>query len=250
MVDKALFVDMGGAKSAMRSLRVIANNLANTNTIGFRADFETAKPHKSHSNDKLQTRIYAASMDGWSDMRQGPITDTGRDLDVAIRGKGYIAVQTKEGQEAYTRAGNLEIGANGVLMTARGDVVKGIQGLINIPPSSRITISESGVVTVQPMGQGSLDLANVGQIKIVDIAPANLKKNVDGLYYPKDGINPPPSSDVTLVSGALEGSNVDPVQALTSLIDMSRQFEIHTRLMKSVEDNSGKVNQLLADSEA
>lgn len=250
MVDKALFVDMGGAKSAMRSLRVIANNLANSNTVGFHADFETVKPQKSHSSDKLQTRIYAASTDGWSDMRQGPITATGRDLDVAIRGKGFIAVQTKEGREAYTRAGNLEIAANGTLMTERGDIVKAVQGIINIPASSRISISESGVVTVQPMGQGVLEMVNVGQIKTVEIPANNLKKGLDGLYYTKDDTSPMPSQNVHLVSSALEGSNVDPVQALTSLIDMSRQFEIHTRLMKSVEDNSGKVNQLLSDSEA
>lgn len=244
MVDTALFVGMTGAKQSMHSLRVISNNLANANTLGFRADYETIKTVPTNQN-KMQTRIYSRPDKTYSDFKQGPIIKTGGDLDIAINGQGFIAVQTKEGKEAYTRAGNLQITKDGLLVTGKGDVVLGSNGVMTIPPSNRISIGERGTISVQPRGQSPNELTTLGNIKLVDIPHNQLQKGVDGLFYLSEGASATASDAVRITSGALEGSNVDPVRALSELIDISRQFEMHTKLMKSIEDNSGKSNQLL-----
>ena len=244
MVDTALFVGMTGAKQSMHSLRVISNNLANANTLGFRADYETIKTVPTNQN-KMQTRVYSQPDKTYSDFKQGPMIKTGGDLDIAINGKGFIAVQTKKGKEAYTRAGNLQITKDGLVVTGRGDVVLGSNGVITIPPSNRISIGERGNISVQPRGQSPNQLTTIGNIKLVDIPNNQLQKGVDGLFYLAEGASATASDSVRITSGALEGSNVDPVRALSELIDISRQFEMHTKLMKSIEDNSGKSNQLL-----
>lgn len=244
MVDTALFVGMTGARQSMHSLRVISNNLANANTIGFRADYETIKTVPTNKN-KMQTRIYSTPDKTYSDFKQGPMVETGGDLDIAINGRGFIAVQTKEGKEAFTRAGNLQITKDGLVVTGKGDMVLGNNGVITIPPAARISIGERGTISVQPLGQSPNELTTLGNIKLVDIPYNQLHKGVDGLFYMEDGASSLPSNSIKITSGALEGSNVDPVRALSELIDISRQFEMHTKMMKSIEDNSGKSNQLL-----
>lgn len=248
MVDTALFVGMSGAKEAMHSLQVISNNLANANTIGFRADYETIKSLPVTSDAK-ETRVYSAPDRTYSDFKPGAIMKTGSDLDVALSGPGFIAVQTKEGKEAYTRAGNLRITPQGVLVTQRGDIVLGSTGVITIPQATKIHIGERGGVSAQLIGDGEKDLTELGSIKLVDAPPSQLQKGEDGLFYLAEGATAMPSDKVTLVSGALEGSNVDPVRALTEIIDISRQFEMHTKLMRALEDNTMKANQLLEVSE-
>lgn len=244
MVDTALYVGMTGARQSLHALRVISNNLANANTVGFRADYETIKTIPTNKN-KLQTRIYSAPEKTYSDFKQGPMIDTGGDLDIAINGRGFIAVQTKEGKEAFTRAGNLQVTKEGLIVTGRGDMVLGSSGVITIPPSARINIGEQGTITVQPLGQSPNELTKLGSIKLVDISYNQLQKGEDGLFYLEEGGSVTPSASVKITTGVLEGSNVDPVRALSELIDISRQFEMHTKMMKSIEDNSGKANQLL-----
>ncbi len=245
MVDTALFVGMSGAKDSMRSLQVISNNLANANTIGFQADYETMKSY-SDTQPGLQTRSYSAGGVTSSDFKPGPIIQTGGELDIAIMGPGFIAVQTKDGQEGYTRAGNLKITPEGLLLTSKGDMVLSDKGVINIPLATKLNINEFGEITAQLPGESAKQLAKLGNIKLVHIPPSSLQKGEDGLFHLMgDSEEPKADHTVKIQSGALEGSNVNSILALTQLIDVSRQFEMHTKMMKNIEDNSSKSNQLL-----
>jgi flagellar basal-body rod protein FlgF len=240
MVDKALFLGTSGAKSTMQQLEMIANNLANVNTAGFRGDFEVLK--QAATADKQDTRTYSVASKSYSDFRPGPVVETGRDLDVAVSDRGFIAVQSPTGKEGYTRAGNLQI-KNGVLMTQGGDIVMGTSGPINVGAVDRINIGTDGTVSAQI--KGDTLLVKVNQIKLVSPPLNQLQKGQDGLFYLENGGNVKPDPNLTLTPRALEGSNVNPVETLTSLIELSREFEMHTNLMKTMESESTKANQIL-----
>ena len=242
MVDKALFLGTNGAKAAMHRLELITNNLANVSTTGFRADYEMMKNNQVGKNDK-SSRAYSEISGTFSDFHQGPILKTGRDLDVAISGDGFIAVQTAAGKEAYTRAGDLQI-KNGLIMTQAGEVVLGNGGVMNVSGALRVNVGADGTVSLQRRGETTMSVAN--RIKLVKPKVADLKKGPDGLFYSLNGSAMRQDDSVKLVTGAIEGSNVNPVETLTSLIDLSRNFEMNTNLMKSIESNAQKANELLS----
>lgn len=243
MVDKAVFIGMTGAKTSMHQLEIVTNNLANANTTGFRADFEVMKQH-TVSEKGEQSRVYAALDHTYTDFNKGPILNTGRDLDIAISGEGFFAVQAKDGREAYTRAGNLDINANGVLVTRSGEPILGNGGVINIPSAERVSIGADGTIAARL--RGTKEMITINRLKLTNPAVKDLQKGADGLFYLSGESAPVLQSDkIELVSGSLEGSNVNTVETLTRLIDLSRNFEVHTNMMKSMEENSGKSNQLL-----
>lgn len=245
MVDRAIFLGMTGAKSSMQEIGIISNNLANANTIGFRADYQAMQADPNQQQDGLATRVYANTERTYSDFQPGPLTYTGRDLDIALQGRGFIAVQTKEGKEAYTRAGNLEIDPKGFLVTSRGDFVVGRTGLITIPPAQSLSIDNFGSIAVQLPGQGPKDLTVLGQLKLVDVPTDTLQKGEDGLFYVVGDATAKVSDSIRLSPKTLEGSNVNTVQAMVDLIELSREFEMHVKLMKAIEDNATRSNQLL-----
>lgn len=243
MVDKAIFIDSSGAKDSMHQLEIIANNLANLSTVGFRADYETTKQAPVNEDDK-QTRVYSTIDRSYSNFDAGPVTNTGRDLDVAVTDKGFIAVQSKNGGEAYTRAGDLQI-KNGFLVTHSSDLVLGQGGPINIPDQAqRVNISPDGTVAVKIVGQ--TDMVTIDRMKLTAPPIAKLNKGKDGLFYLPEGETVRADNSVSLTPGALEGSNVNPVKTLTDLIDLSRRFELHTHLMNDFKENASKANQLLS----
>ncbi len=243
MADKSIFIANSGANNAMRRMAVITNDLANANTTGFRADFEKMKSVPLGNNPN-SSRTYAVAESTWSDFTPGPMITTGRDLDVALSGKGFIAVQSSQGDEAYTRAGALQV-RNGVLATQHGEPVRGTNGIINIPQNAnKIVVGADGTVSVQLMGEK--DMVTQGQIKLVNPAISQLQKGQDGLFHVASGGGSVQQDDsVRLLSGALEGSNVNPVDTLTKLIDLSRRFDMQTNFMKSVESNDEQANKLL-----
>ncbi|WP_165474812.1 flagellar basal body rod protein FlgF [Legionella nagasakiensis] len=247
MVNHALYVDLAGTKQAMRSMRMTVNNLANTNTIGFQADYETQIPVPTSTKDKMQTRVHVASNQSYSDFTQGPIIATGRALDIAIDGPGFIAVQTKDGEEAYTRAGNLQITPDGIVVTSKGDLVLSSRGVINVPRGSRVTISERAEVSAKLPEEAENQVLQLGQLKLVKLPIDQIYKGPDGLFRLKEDANVDLTSQdpINVIPRSLEGSNVNPVRALTELIDISRNFEMHTKLMKTVEENATVANQLL-----
>lgn len=244
MVDRAIFLGMSGAKSSMQEIGIISNNLANANTIGFRADYEALQANPEQQDPKA-TRVSANPERTYSDFQPGPLSYTGRDLDIALQGPGFIAVQTKEGEEAYTRAGNLEVDPKGFLVTSQGDFVLGRGGLISIPQAQSLSIDNFGNIAIQLPGQGEKDLTILGQLKLVDIPTNTLQKGENGLFYVSGDEVVKASDTIRLSPKTLEGSNVNTVKSMVDLIQLSREFEMHVKLMKTMEENATRSNQLL-----
>lgn len=242
-MDKSLFISMNGADNAMHQLEVITNNLANVNTNGFRSD--STFMHKYEiANQSQQTRAYAQLDKTYTNFEPGSIIPTGRELDIAMDGQGFIAVQSKTGKEGYTRTGGLQITQDGTLMTSSGHFVIGNAGIVNLPPSKKISIAPDG--TISALLPGTVDMVMVDQIKLVNPNVSQLKKGEDTLFYLQDNSAAAQDPNAKIVSGALEGSNVNVIDTMTRLIDLSRHYEIHTNFMKTISDNTEKANQLLS----
>ena len=247
MVDRSLYLNMSAAKDVMQSMARIANNIANTNTPGFREDlqhvvsFETGKEAPYLLDDDNNSRAGSKI----SNFTQGAIQNTGRALDIALDGDGFIAVQTPQGTEAYTRAGNLQLSKDGFLATSRGDLVLGEGGLITISQADRISINPEGRVSAKLQGATDAEMTQLGKVKLVNPNKSLLRKGDDGLFYLPNNETAGADDAVRVIPESIEASNVEPVHALIELIDMARQFEYQTKLMKSIEENSTSSNRLL-----
>jgi flagellar basal-body rod protein FlgF len=241
---------MSGAKHTLGQQAAVSNNLANLNTTGYRAENNMLRAVPVFS-DTLATRAFVIDSSAGSDFKPGTLQETGRDLDVAVEGKGWIAVQLENGQEAYTRNGNLQVSANGVLQTRNGMNIMGDGGPIAIQPNSTITIAKDGTVSTVPFRPGSNEsnvVITAGRIKLVDPPEGQLTRGPDGLFR-LNGVRPPEASpNVTLVSGMLEGSNVNVVDSLVDMISLSRQFETHMKLLQNAEGNAQRAGNLLSMS--
>jgi flagellar basal-body rod protein FlgF len=241
-MDKGLFLTTTGAGNAMRQLELTTNNLANVSTTGFRADYGVmgSSPVKGSADP---ARAYSVMNRTYSDFRTGPIVHTDRELDVAVSGQGFIAVQSKSGKEGYTRAGEFRI-VNGVLTTPNGDLVLGEGGTINMGSAERFSIGTDG--TISAKFTGAQEFVPINRIKLVKPDVHQLEKGDDGLFYTAKGTEGASrDNSVKLMPGALEGSNVNPVEALTSLIELSRQFDMDTNMMKTMDTVASKANEIL-----
>lgn len=243
-MDKLLYVAASGARQVMEAQAVNANNLANATTTGFQADLAAARAHVQQG-PVYPSRVYAESQPGGTDFSKGAIQPTGRDLDVAVDGQGWIAVQAPDGSEAYTRAGNLRISPTGMLETGAGYPVMGEGGPMLLPDAQKVEIAPDGTVSMLPVGQDATTLAVVGRIKTVNPDPTELQKDENGLLRLRNGGQAPASSEVKLVNGALENSNVNMVDAMTTMIGLSRQFEANIKLMETAKQNDSASAQLM-----
>jgi flagellar basal-body rod protein FlgF len=169
------------------------------------------------------------------DFKHGAIVHTGRDLDVAINGDGWFAVQARDGSEAYTRRGDLKVDANGLLSTGNGLPVLGNGGPIAIPPAEKIEIAADGTISIRPLGQGAGELAEIDRIKMVAPSLEGMRKGQDGLLRQQDGQSLEADAEVQLATGALESSNVNIVDSMVDMIDFSRRFEMQVKMMKTAE---------------
>jgi len=242
-----LFIAMNGAKQAMRAQNGISQNLANASTVGFKANLDSYTNWHVKS-EGFNTRVYNQLEDKGSDLNSGPLASTNRELDVAVNGEGWIAVQGSDGNEAYTRAGDLHLDANGLLTTGAGHPVIGNAGPIVIPPSSKIEIGDDASISIIPIGQTADTLAIVDRIKVVKPDNAELQKNEDGLMRLKNGLIAVPDASVHLVSGVVEHSNVNAVSELVELIQNQRQFEANIKLMKTAQESDEASARLLRTS--
>lgn len=243
-MDRSLYVAMTGAKDILEAQAVNNFNLANASTTGFKADL-AAFQSQPVAGSGYASRVYAtASMAGW-DQSEGSLTTTGRPLDVAVRGQGFIAVQGPNGQEAYTRNGDLHVSPDGLLVTSTGNVVLGDNGPVSVPPSASIKIAGDGTVSVQPLGQPAESLAAVGRIKLVNPAPGTLVQQSGGLFQLANGASAPADASVKLASGVLESSNVDLASAMVNMIDLARNFDLQVKAMKTTDTNASASAQLL-----
>ncbi len=225
---------MNGARLVMKAQAVNANNLANAGTDGFRAELV----HVSSAGD-------VESQTTTPDFAQGMIRTTGNPLDISVDGEGWIAIQTPEGFEGYTRRGDLRVDALGQLTNGTGQPIIGNAGPIAVPPFSNIAIASDGTISIQPLGQDATTIAVIDRIKLALPDESRLRRGEDGIMrLPADDIAPPEAS-VRVQSGALEGSNVNAVAELLKMIDLSRQFEAQVRLMRSAEENSDSLASVL-----
>lgn len=243
-MDKMAYIAMTGAKEVMLAQAINSNNLANLNTNGFRADLAAFQATQAPGTG-FPSRINATISGTQVNMAEGPLLTTGRELDVAVRGDGLITVQAPDGSEAYTRAGNLTVNSSGLLTTAAGYPVMGNSGPIAIPPNEKLDIGTDGTITVLPIGQAANSLAVVDRIKLVKAPPDGMVKTPEGLLRSTSGDALPADASVGLQSGVLESSNVNAIDALTNMIELSRHYEAQVKLMKAAQDNDVAATQLL-----
>jgi flagellar basal-body rod protein FlgF len=237
-MDRSLYIAMSGAKQTLLAQTANANNLANTQTTGFKSDLEQFRSRPVYGAG-YPTRVYAMNDKPGVDFSTGAMQTTGGDLDVAINGEGYLAVQGADGKEAYTRAGDLRVTPEGFLQTGAGLPVLGQDGPITVQPAEKVTIGSDGTISIIPLGSGNATTqVEVGRIKLVKVGSGNLEKSTDGLLRAKDGQPVAASADVRLAQGVLEGSNVNAISAMVDMIELARNFEMQTKVMKSVDENS------------
>jgi flagellar basal-body rod protein FlgF len=243
-MDRMLYIAASGAKENLNAISVRANNLANAATDGFKADMEQARSMQAFG-EGLPTRVFAMTEIASQNFDDGALKTTGRDLDIAIEGKGWIAVQDSEGNEAYTRRGNLQITATGTLETSGGLMVMGDGGPVTLPvPLEKVEIGRDGTITVKPQGAPANALEDVDRIKLVNPNNQDITKGKDGLFRRRDGKEEDAAAEVTLISGVLESSNVNAIGEMTSLISIQRQFEMQIKMMKTAEENDQHHNQI------
>lgn len=243
-MDRSLYVSMSGAKETLQAQTVNNHNLANANTQGFKADL-AAFQSRAVQGPGFASRVYAtAEAMGWDDS-SGTLTATGQDLDIAIQGAGWFAVQAQDGSEAYTRAGALHVDSAGLLVTATGLPVLGDGGPITVPAYNAINVGRDGTVSVVPAGQEASTMAAVARIKLVNPASSDLQRSNDGLFRSRDGNALIADASVTLTSGVLESSNVNIADAMVNMIELSRRFELQVKAMRTAEENAENSARLM-----
>ncbi|MCB1665334.1 MAG: flagellar basal-body rod protein FlgF [Pseudomonadales bacterium] len=243
-MDKALYVGMNAASQNMLAQAVNANNLANASTTGFRSDFSQALALQVVGDGYL-SRAYNQSETPASDFVQGPLRQTGNDMDIAIQGEGWISVIAPDGSEAYTRAGELTLSPLGELITSDGMPVLGNAGPIALPPFEKLEIGNDGTLSIRELGQGPQVMSVLDRIKLVNPDNQDLVKGADGLFRRRDGAEEIADGNVRVAAGYLEGSNVNVVDAMVEMIGLTRNYELNIKLMQTAERNSEVAAKLL-----
>lgn len=234
-MDSLVYTAASGVADLSLSQTIATNNLANASTPGFRGDF-SASLSKYLTGQGLDSRVFAAGQQQGVDLSQGSIEYTGNSLDFAVNGEGWIAVIGDLGSEGYTRRGDLRVDEFGQLLNGAGDQVLGESGPIALPPFSELEIGTDGTISIVPLGEGPATLAVVDRIKLVNLDPAGLQKSQDGLIRPPGDEIAPADASVRLISGSLESSNVNPLTSMVEMIEMSRRFEMHIKMMSTAEE--------------
>lgn len=241
-MDRMIYTAMTGANAAQHRQQLLSNNLANASTPGFRAELATFRAVPVRG-DGSTTRVFALEATAGHSDAPGPVTNTGRNLDVAVRGGSFLSVQGLDGTEAYTRAGALEVNPDGTLVSAQGLPVLSDGGPLTVPAGAQVDIGEDGTVTARVPGQPGQAL---GKLKLVTPDDENrLRRGEDGLFRPTQGDTLDADPTARVQSGALEGSNVNPIEAMVGMIAVARQFEVQMRMLQNGEKNDQTAAQLL-----
>lgn len=243
-MDRLIYTSMTGANHTISQQATVAHNLANAATTGYRAENNAFRAVPVFG-DGLPTRAFVVDSTIGADFTPGTLQTTGRDLDVAVRGSGWITVQLDNGEEAYTRNGSLQVSSSGILLTQNGLKVKGDRGVIAIPPETRITIGVDGTVSSVPINPQPNTVAAVGRIKLVNPPEDSLVKGTDGLFRLKAGGEAPIDARVRLVDGTLEGSNVNVVHEMVSMIDLARQFDMQMKMLENAKRNAEQASEIM-----
>jgi len=246
-MDRGLYVSMTGAKQIMQAQAVNNHNIANVSTVGFRADTVSFDSEPIYGPG-YATRVNAVAADAGTDFSSGGLTSTGRPLDIAVNGAGFIAVQGADGKEAYTRAGDLQVTADGAVTTSTGLPVLSESGPIVIPPATTVTIGGDGTVSVVPQGLAPAAQSQVDRIKLVNPPRASLTKGEDGLLRVKSGTKATTDEAVKVSSGTLESSNVNPAQSLVNMIELQRLYEFQIKSINSSDTNEQSAERMMLAS--
>ena len=243
-MDRLIYTAMTGASHVLQQQAAVAENLANVNTTGFRAALNTFRAVPL-VGEGLATRTFVVDSTSGSDFTPAGLEPTGRALDVAVQGKGWIAVQTPDGKEAYTRSGSFQITSNGVLQTRSGLNVVGDSSPLTIPPDTEVTFAKDGTISTVPRGSTLTSVVVVGRLKLVDPPADQLERGADGLFRLKGGVVAPADAKVEIVPGSLEGSNVNTVEAMVNMIALARMFDMQMKMLQSADNNAQKSGQIL-----
>jgi flagellar basal-body rod protein FlgF len=242
-MDALIYTAMSGAERALRGQQVHANNLANMDTGGFRANMELSAAQAVNGygyDDRHMSQLQANSLS----TKPGTMKSTGRELDVAIAGNGFLTVQSANG-EAYTRAGNMTLDETGTLRV-NGDVVLGEGGPITLPEYTAIAIGNDGTVSIQAPGTTTMQV--IDKLRLVKAEASELTKNTQGLLVARDGNPLATDPSVVLRPGHLEGSNVSAVEEMVSVMSLNRTFEIQMKLFSATDSMTQAGNRLISGS--
>lgn len=243
-MDRLIYTAMTGASQVLQQQAVVAENLANASTPGFRAALSTFRAVPL-VGEGLPTRTFVVDSTPGADFTPGALQATGRELDVAVQGEGWIAVQGLDGKEAYTRNGSLQISSNGVLQTRTGLNVVGDGGPVTIPPDTQVTFAKDGTISTVPSTDQVTSVIVVGRLKLVNPEPAQLERGSDGLFRLKDGTAAVADANVGIVPGSLEGSNVNTVETMVNMISLARKFDMQMKMLQSADNNARQASQIM-----
>jgi flagellar basal-body rod protein FlgF len=238
-MDRMIYLSMSGAKATMQRQDTLANNLANVSTPGFRAELQAFRAVPILGSG-ASTRAFALETTVGYDASAGPITSTGRNLDVAATGNTWLTVQALDGTEAYTRGGSLELTNDGTLTTRSGLPVLSDGGPLQVPANSVVSIGGDGTVSARGVDGRS---TAIGKLKLVT-PEAPMTRGEDGLFRADTG-DLTADDTARVQDGALEGSNVSPVQTMVAMISAARQFEAQMKMLQTAEANEKAAQQLL-----
>ncbi|MDQ3268325.1 MAG: flagellar basal-body rod protein FlgF [Pseudomonadota bacterium] len=243
-MDRLIYTAMSGASHTMQQQATVGQNLSNVNTPGYRAAVNAFRAVPL-VGDGLPTRTFVVDSTAGVNLSPGAMQPTGRNLDIAVQGRGWIAVQLENGSEAYTRNGSFQVTTEGILQTRSGMNVAGDAGLITIPPNTEVTVAKDGTISTVPSGLSPNQVAVVGRIKLVNPSEDQMVRGDDGLFRTRDGKPVAANVEVTVAPGNLESSNVDTVEVMVNMISLARQFDMHMKMLQSADNNAKQASQLL-----
>ena len=243
-MDRLIYTSLTAMRGSMSRQTAIANNLANAQTPGFRADIANAQSLWLDGSG-LDARAMASEEVLGADMRAGTVTQTGRDLDIAMQGDALLVVQAEDGEEAYTRRGDLQISPSGLLTTGDGHPVQGGQGPVTIPPADAISIDQEGRVWVVPQGGDPENPQEVDRLRLATPVGSEIAKGLDGLFRVKGGGILPDDPEARLLTRSLEGSNVTATSALVEMIEASRSWDTQLKMISDVRDMDSATANLM-----
>lgn len=243
-MDRLIYTAMTGASHILNQQAGVSQNLANTNTPGFRASIEAFRAVPL-VGEGLPTRTFVVNSTAGTDFTPGGMQPTGRELDVAIDGKGWIAVQDSKGNEAYTRNGSFQVLPSGILQTRGGLNVLSDGGPITLPPNSEVSIAKDGTISTVPSSSQKAGVIVVGRIKLTNPPENQMVRGEDGLFRTSDGKPADADGKVTVVAGNLESSNVNSVEAMVNMITLARQFETQMKLIQIADSDAKQASAIL-----
>lgn len=243
-MDHMIYTAMTGANAAAQRQSVLSNNLANASTVGFRAELSNFRAVPLQG-DGASTRVFALEATSGFRDTPGPVQRTGRSLDAMATGNSWFAVQGLDGTEAYSRNGGFEVSSTGQMLTGTGLPVLSDGGApIDVPPGAEVSLGSDGTITAKVTGQPP---SAIGRLKLATpTAEDPLVRSDDGLFRTRSGEPVAQDAAARLLPGALEGSNVNPVESMVGMIAASRQFEQQMRLLTTAETNDKSASQLLS----